>query len=264
MIGQLLGVLLGCSGPVFCPPPPLLGGQAPANAPALPIHDTDGSGATEPILRADGGAVPAERKGQVVTLGEPLVAGETYTLRHVCFERIHDEILTAAPARPLPTRTGTLTVTESGRKVVAAAGGPACFSEVDAAFAQLGVAPDPALVPFLSVVSWRLEIDGKTAWGSRGFGGVTADGSVAQSVTSRRLTLVHSACGASPNADPGIGPGFHVARLYAELAGGAPLEPAEATFRLDCGPVGGCGCGASSPGLFALVALAWVIRRRFR
>lgn len=255
MLGATLGLILGCVGQALCPPP-APNGPMPANTPGFFLVDIETVDAGAPITRVDGGAFATERSAGVVRPVDALVPGETYLLRQGCFGQVVEQPFTVSPAQPLPTKTGTLKVSrrEVHRITVD------CFEEIDAAVVQFAFTPDPGLAPFVSALSWTLEIDGKTNWVTLPQGSLDAKGSMVRFVGAQHsLTAVHSACRAA--TDPGLAAGFHIARLRASLPGAEPLAAAEADFTIDCG--GGCGCGASSPGAFALCALAWLVRRRF-
>ncbi len=251
-----------CSGPESCPPLNAFAVGLPANTPGFPLErrralDPDGGPG---LTLADGGAVPGTTTDKTVKPDAPLVAGETYTLHDDCGFGPLPLSFTAGPALALPTKSGTLTRTAQGWGRQPVPGGSRCLTEADVAYAKFDISPAPELVPFLAVTSWTLEIDGKWGWASTSPG---ADPSV-QLSSFRRLNFVHSTCGAAgpQYVEAGLPSGPHVARLRAQLAGGEPLEAAEAEFTLECGH--GCGCGAGTGPLGALALLAWFLCRAIR
>lgn len=256
MLGAALGLVLGCVGQALCPPP-APNGPVPANAPGFFVVNFETFDAGAPLTRLDGGAVATERSAGLVRPLDPLVPGDQYALHQACFGQVVEQPFTVGPPEPLPTKTGTLKVASRGVHRITVD----CFEEIDAAVVQFAFTPDPGLAPWVTVLSWTLEIDGKTNWVTLPQGSLDAKGAMVRFVGAQHgLTSVHSACRNS--SDPGLAAGFHIARLKAVLSGGEALEPAETEFTIDCG--GGCGCGASSPGAFALLALGWAVTARRR
>ena len=219
---------------------PASGSVVPANIPA--IAAVPGTYSTLPcqvtwfeLWDPQGTAVPttpSPGEPGVHLLGQALAQGQQHLLRYeqlcstpqpmpVTFEQ---SFSVGAPAA-LPTSTGTLTIAEQGDGPFVVSDG-SCSWPGTSAWVRVRITPSCELVPFLPVVSFTAEVDGKP-WASSRIGST-------DSGTGRHVSLVYAACSAYP-ADNGTTTGSHVLSIRAHVAGsGVELQPATLPFTLSC------------------------------
>jgi MYXO-CTERM domain-containing protein len=143
-----------------------------------------------------------------------------------------DAPFTVTASAPLPTATGSLSLKKSGRETLSAVtSSGSCTEPVDAAYIDLDVAIDPALTPYLSIVTWQTKVDGK--WWSKKDPislGVAPEGNA------RSYLRLFTPCDGktSTGRDQGLSAGTHSVEVRAFLPGGAALSPATVTVDLTC------------------------------
>ncbi|AKQ65871.1 hypothetical protein A176_002783 [Myxococcus hansupus] len=222
-------------------PLPEDGGVVPANIPGLVtvpplLENIDPSSVR--LLRPDGTPVPAAvtegaHQTQVLVPESPLEPGTTYRIeaKGACAHQpteLESVTFTAGPALPLPTTTGTLTVSPPEQGTFRVYGDSSCGNRsIRGNHATLRFTPSPELVPFLPWVHWTLEVDGEP-WSHAKHGGLTATGEENLETrlyeNNRQLLFVYTFCGyvgcmdsaQRPPIDS-LAPGPHRATLTATL-----------------------------------------------
>lgn len=148
-----------------------------------------------------------------------------------------DATFTVTAAAALPTATGSLAVKKSARETLSAwTSSGSCTEPVDAAYVDLDVNVDPALAPYLSVVTWQTKVDGKW-WSDEDPIEVLS----APSGNAHSYLRLFTACdGTKPvGRDPGLTDGKHDVEIRAFLPGGAALTPAKISVNVSCGATNG-------------------------
>lgn len=258
-----------CS-PPWCIQPrtaPASGQVIPENAGALVFFNTDGvwtrpEAADISLWTQGGAAVPlqaipdASDPFALVLVPQQLVAAGGYELRHRdgCAPdggRVVPFLV--GPAAPLPTSAGALTAEVAREPQYWVSAGATCAWPVRAAVARLSISPATALVPFLPVTRWRVEVDG-APWANSGWGRLD-DAGVPQPpgdwVSSRRAAMVHVACEVPSISyiDRGTSEGLHEIQVIAVLPDAGDLPPMSVSVELRCPwdwPDAGTGTDAGS------------------
>ena len=281
-----------CSAPA-CEPEgayaPSMGQQVPANVPALLVTGNFSNGAQDrpPKLMGPGQTLVAvqttfESQGWVVRPDAPLTPGETYTLTHdgQCFghpEGDYSSSFNASEEAPLPTTLGTLTVSQEGTSTISVPAGGSCVTDADGVYRLYEFTPDPSLAPWLPVVAWKLQVNGKP-WAQTRHGTMGKEHLLQQD-----LLRVYALCDNAStltDAHRGLDEGTHTVELQGFLPGeSAPFATLTDTVTLDCdadpasGEGGGgdalppLGCAAVStavPAGLGLLALVRTLRSRRR
>ena len=148
-----------------------------------------------------------------------------------------DATFTVTAAAALPTSTGSLAVKKSARENLSAwTSSGSCTEPVDAAYVDLEVNVDPALAPYLSVVTWQTKVDGK--WWSQED---PIDVPSAPSGNAHSYLRLFTPCDGqkSVGRDQGLTDGKHDVEVRAFLAGGAVLTAAKLSVVVSCGLANG-------------------------
>lgn len=273
-----------CSAPACSPGRfhlPAAGDPVPASLPAVlfePSSDSESNHAEGvELVRIDGTAKKAialsatrlATGAYLLTPEVPLEEGAIYRLtdQEACWdEPAAEATFETGPALPLPSALGAVTVTApTSRGVSVASHDPYCPTDVEAMVADVTLAPDKSMLPWLRLVDLEVVVDGRRWYGDRPW------------VSETRLFTI-----CSDNQEvlgtPGLAEGLHEVSMRALLGnpepGGEPivLETPPVEVVLECDPEegdpesGGCTVGAGG-GLGAsllLCLLAWQRPRRRR
>lgn len=220
----------------------------------------------------------------LLVLDAPLTAGTSYTITDgsTCtFTGEHGPhaMFTAGPAAPLPTRLGTLVVTdgEVGALEVATASG-SCSNEVSADRSTFVLAPATDAQPWLDVLQFETIVDG-TQW--RVASSINQTLSPGASWHGRGSDLLYRVCKTTDTTvDQGLAAGTHDVELRATLPGtpvmltsdsatvalACTADPeAECTGGATCKPdQAGCSASGASGAPWLVVALGLLLCRRRR
>jgi MYXO-CTERM domain-containing protein len=232
----------------------LEGAAIPANTPAIPLlPHLDGAETQQDVVWTDsaGKAVPFELvKVAEQTWIKPLtglVAGTTYQLIVPSTCSYGDKQPTetvsfvAGPIADYPVAAGVLALGPVETRPVLAWANAVCTATLEAASQTVLLQADPSLIPWLPLVSGRLQV-GDLAWASMLTGYVTKKGPTLPTywkLSDRTPYHIFAACGeVSPQADRGAALGTQTVTLELVLPPGLPALSASASTTLQCNTAG--------------------------
>jgi hypothetical protein len=138
------------------------------------------------------------------------------------------------PAAPFPTTAATIAFLDS--RWFPDAGATSCGASPEVQLARLRVTPTPDMEPWLALVRWELEVDGRFA-GAAPYGTIAAGPYEPEATLGPQflpINIVPIACQGG-----GIAPGLHQVRLLARLEGLAtPIASNTLSLQIDCVPGG--------------------------
>ena len=219
---------------------PAAGATVPASAPGFLLVGSTAQSSSVTLVDGNGSAVAGSfqkdaASGRTYFAPTTALAPGSYAtrgLKSCSGDETVDATFTVTAAAALPTSTGSLAVKKSARETLSAwTSSGSCTEPVDAAYVDLEVTADPALVPYLSVVTWQTKVDGK--WWS---GKDPIDLLGPPSGNAHSYLRLFTACdGTTPvGRDPGLTDGKHDVELRAFLPGGAALTAAKISVNVSC------------------------------
>jgi len=299
---------------------PAAGRSIPANAPAL-HYVLFATGANVPpeafqppqgieLFNGAGAGVPVTINadpfyGYEIDPATPFVAGQTYRLRYpdpcAGSGTISEQTIAIGPAAPIPTTSGTVTLTAVTGDVPYT-----CFDLPYVLHNQpglaIGITPSAELAPFLPVTLFEVVVDALT-WSRSAYGGPHTFATL-PGIIQHPDDRLYADCGLAGDGDPqndcptraeGLTLGAHRMWINVHILGStSDPQRLDADFTIDCdtggsgsagtggggasgsggtggttGSGGGCGCRAGgwsppgSAGLLIIVVVAGAMRRRF-
>lgn len=242
------------------------GATVPASLTAFEWLGAGGHSTTMSVVRLDGGVevpVATTFADNVVTLGEPLVAGADYLLRGtlVCSEGdapyTQTSHITVAPAAALPTELGTVTAADIGiGPVTAITYIGSCNLEVDASRSRVLLAMHASAEAWSDAMVFETWVDG-ARWRPVGsLGGPI--GPLSGSWIGRGEDVAYAHCVETDLVvDEGLGEGPHTVEMRARIAGTTDWVASDTTsIALSCSGYvapdgGGVGYGGIDAGVRA-------------